>query len=79
MRRAICKFATAERLCDAWLLEGLVAPSNQPYIVPVYFAYESDRLYGFATFGQKIDWMRSNPRVCVQTDEVLSNDNWSAL
>ncbi len=55
------------------------AHDNLPYIVPVYFAYESDGLYGFATFGQKIDWMRSNPRVCVQTDEVLSNDNWVSV
>jgi uncharacterized protein len=52
------------------------ARDNQPYIVPIYFAYESDRLYGFATSGQKIDWMRSNPRVCVEADELLSSDNW---
>jgi|SRR5579872_998992 len=55
------------------------ARDNQPYIVPIYFAYESDRLYAFTTFGQKIDWMRSNPRVCVQADEVLSNDNWISV
>jgi uncharacterized protein len=55
------------------------ARDNQPYIVPIYFAYQSDRLYGFATLGQKIEWMRSNPRVCVQADEVLSNDNWVSI
>ena len=55
------------------------ARDNQPYIVPIYFAYEPDHLYGFATFGQKIEWMRSNPRVCVQADEVLGNDNWTSV
>jgi nitroimidazol reductase NimA-like FMN-containing flavoprotein (pyridoxamine 5'-phosphate oxidase superfamily) len=55
------------------------ARDNQPYIVPIYFAYEPDHLYGFATLGQKIEWMRSNPRVCVQADEVLSNDNWISV
>ena len=55
------------------------ARDNQPYIVPIYFAYEPDHLYGFATFGQKIDWMRSNPLVCVQSDEVLGNDNWTSV
>ena len=30
------------------------AHDNQPYIVPVYFAYEPDRLYGFATFEKKL-------------------------
>src|ERR1700676_217297 len=55
------------------------ARDNQPYIVPIYFAYEPDHLYGFATLGQKIEWMRTNPRVCVQADEVLSNDDWISV
>jgi nitroimidazol reductase NimA-like FMN-containing flavoprotein (pyridoxamine 5'-phosphate oxidase superfamily) len=55
------------------------ARDNQPYIVPIYFAYEPDHLYGFATLGQKIEWMRSNPLVCVQSDEVLGNDNWISI
>src|SRR5579863_2995953 len=52
---------------------------NQPYIVPIYFAYEPDRLYGFSTLGQKIEWMRSNPRVCVEVDEVSSTRSWSSV
>ena len=52
---------------------------DQPYIVPVYFAYESDRLYGFATFGRKIDWMRSNPLVCVEVEEVRSHFEWQSV
>lgn len=55
------------------------ARDNQPYVVPIYFAYEPDHLYGFATCGQKIEWMRSNPLVCVQSDEVLSDDNWTSV
>lgn len=55
------------------------AHDNQPYIVPIYFAYEPDHLYGFATFGQKIEWMRTNPLVCVQADEVFGNDNWTSV
>jgi nitroimidazol reductase NimA-like FMN-containing flavoprotein (pyridoxamine 5'-phosphate oxidase superfamily) len=55
------------------------ARDNQPYIVPIYFAYEPDHLYGFATFGQKVEWMRSNPLVCVQSDEVLGDDNWTSI
>jgi len=52
---------------------------NQPYIVPVYFAYEPHRLYGFATLGQKVDWMRSNPRVAVEADEVKSHIEWISV
>jgi nitroimidazol reductase NimA-like FMN-containing flavoprotein (pyridoxamine 5'-phosphate oxidase superfamily) len=52
---------------------------NEPYVVPVYFAYERERLYGFSTFGQKIEWMRANPRVCVEADEVMSNNRWTCV
>jgi len=52
---------------------------NQPYVIPIYFAYEGDRLYGFATLGQKIEWMRSNPLVCVEADEVFANNNWRSV
>jgi nitroimidazol reductase NimA-like FMN-containing flavoprotein (pyridoxamine 5'-phosphate oxidase superfamily) len=55
------------------------ARDNQPYVVPIYFAYEPDHLYAFATFGRKIEWMRTNPLVCVQADEILGNDNWTSV
>jgi uncharacterized protein len=55
------------------------AQNNQPYIIPVYFAYEPDRLYGFATRGQKIEWMRSNPLVCIEADEVRSHFEWRSV
>jgi hypothetical protein len=55
------------------------ARDNQPYIVPIYFAYEPDRLYGFSTVGQKIEWMRRNPKVCVEADEVISHNNWVSV
>jgi nitroimidazol reductase NimA-like FMN-containing flavoprotein (pyridoxamine 5'-phosphate oxidase superfamily) len=42
---------------------------NQSYVVPIYFAYRERYLYSFATLGQKIDWMRANPLVCVEADE----------
>jgi uncharacterized protein len=55
------------------------ARQEQPYIVPIYFAYEPDHLFGFATTGQKIEWMRSNPLVCVEADEVVREDSWSSV
>src|SRR5262249_29152794 len=55
------------------------ARNNQPYVVPIYFAYEPDRLYGFSTLGQKILWMRDNPRVCVEADDVLAHNQWASV
>ena len=55
------------------------ARKNRPYIVPIYFAYEPHLLYGFATMGKKIDWMRSNPLVAVEADEVKSHIEWTSV
>ena len=50
------------------------AKSNQPYVVPVsvYFDPDENVLYGFSTIGQKIRWMRENPLVCVEVEEIVS-------
>jgi nitroimidazol reductase NimA-like FMN-containing flavoprotein (pyridoxamine 5'-phosphate oxidase superfamily) len=55
------------------------AHENQPYIVPIYFVYHEPFLYGFTTPGQKVDWLRSNPLVCVEFDEVGDSDEWTSV
>lgn len=52
---------------------------NQPYVVPIYFAYEGRCLYAFTTLGQKIEWMRYNPLVCVEVDEVEGPERWKSV
>jgi nitroimidazol reductase NimA-like FMN-containing flavoprotein (pyridoxamine 5'-phosphate oxidase superfamily) len=73
----------AQECCDLLARLGTgrlgCARNNQPYIVPVYFAYEPDHLYGFSTVGQKIEWMRDNPLVCVQADEVHAHNQWASV
>jgi uncharacterized protein len=55
------------------------AQGAQPYVVPFYFAYNNNYLYSFSTVGQKIEWMRANPLVCVEADEVVSPLNWLSV
>ena len=59
------------------------ARDNQPYIVPIYFEYDGEHIYGciygFATLGQKIEWMRSNPLVCLEIDERSSREQWMSV
>jgi uncharacterized protein len=55
------------------------ARSTQPYVVPVYFVYNNNYLYSFSTVGQKIEWMRVNPLVCVEVDEVVSPQEWTSV
>lgn len=52
---------------------------NQPYVVPIHFAYEGKYLYAFSTLGQKVKWMRANPKVCVQTDEIRNQAEWTSV
>jgi nitroimidazol reductase NimA-like FMN-containing flavoprotein (pyridoxamine 5'-phosphate oxidase superfamily) len=54
---------------------------NQPYIVPFSFAFSADEqcLYSFATRGQKIEWMRENPRVCVEVDDIGDEGHWTTV
>jgi len=52
---------------------------SQPYIVPIYFSCSNDYLYTFSTVGQKIDWMRANPLVCVEADEIVNCEIWTSV
>jgi len=52
---------------------------NQPYVVPIYFAYEPDHLFGFSTPGKKIEWMRANPKVCMEVDELKNHFEWASV
>jgi nitroimidazol reductase NimA-like FMN-containing flavoprotein (pyridoxamine 5'-phosphate oxidase superfamily) len=52
---------------------------DQPYIVPVYFAYDDGYVYVLGTAGQKIEWMRRNPKVCLLVDEIASETRWTSV
>jgi uncharacterized protein len=55
------------------------AKDSQPYVRPFDFAYDNNYIYSFSTVGQAITWMRANPLVCVQTDQVASHEEWLSL
>jgi nitroimidazol reductase NimA-like FMN-containing flavoprotein (pyridoxamine 5'-phosphate oxidase superfamily) len=60
------------------------AKNNQPYVVPIYFKFDAFRLdakylYSFANLGQKIYWMRANPLVCVEVDDVTDQFHWTTV
>ena len=52
---------------------------TQPYIVPFHFACDTKYIYGFSTVGKKIEWMRVNPLVCVESDAVINSQNWMSV
>lgn len=55
------------------------AHDNQPYVVPINYASDGAYIYGFSTVGQKIEWMRSNPSVCFEIDEIVSDNQWVSI
>lgn len=57
------------------------ARHDQPYIVPFSFRFDRGRecLYSFSAPGQKIDWMRANPKVCVEIEDVADRLNWVSV
>jgi nitroimidazol reductase NimA-like FMN-containing flavoprotein (pyridoxamine 5'-phosphate oxidase superfamily) len=71
-------------LAGARLARLACAHENQPYVVPVYLAYHQPSsgeacFYGYTTLGQKVAWMRANPLVCVEVDEVAAFDQWVSV
>jgi len=55
------------------------AQGLQPYVTPMSFAHHQEFIYSFATIGQKIEWMRANPLVCVEVDEIVSRQQWQTV
>ncbi len=55
------------------------AHENQPYVVPVFFAVDGDYVYLFSMPGRKIEWMRNNPQVCLEIDNVKSWNDWTSI
>ena len=57
------------------------ARDNQPHIVPIYFSFDREEncLYSFSTVGRKIEWMRKNPKVCVELEEIADKFRWTTV
>ena len=76
MSRTECK----EALARASFGRLGCARNNQPYVLPLNFAFDgNNNLYCFTTLGQKIEWLRSNDLVCFEIDEVKNHNDWSSV
>lgn len=55
------------------------AKDSQPYIVPINFSILANDIVAFSTEGRKIDWMRGNPLVCLEVDEIETPQRWKSV
>ena len=55
--------------------------ADQPYIVPISFAYDRDSegLFSFSAVGRKVAWMRENPKVCVEVEDIGDRFHWTTV
>ena len=51
---------------------------DQPYVVPIHYAFDAERncLYSLSAIGRKVEWMRENPKVCVEVEDIKDKNNW---
>jgi uncharacterized protein len=54
---------------------------SQPYVVPVSFTYDPRQacLFSFSSVGRKVEWMRENPNVCLEIDDVEDRFHWTTV
>lgn len=54
---------------------GCIA-DGEPYVVPINYLVEDNAVYCHSSLGMKIKALRSNPRVCLQVDDIQSDFQW---
>ena len=55
------------------------AYEGQPYIVPINFAYDSENVYFRTTDGTKTRCLAANAKVCLQVEQIDSQEQWESV
>lgn len=55
------------------------ARNNEPYVVPIHYAYAKPYVYIYTTLGKKAEMINENPSVCLQIEEVADNKHWHSV
>jgi nitroimidazol reductase NimA-like FMN-containing flavoprotein (pyridoxamine 5'-phosphate oxidase superfamily) len=49
---------------------------GEPYVVPVNYLLEDGSIYSHSLPGQKIQALRTHPRVCLQVEQIHDDFHW---
>ena len=77
--RELSQTACKRILSRARIARIACARDGQPYVTPVGVVFDGTDFYSFSTLGQKIEWMRENPLVCVEVDEIEDARHWTTV
>lgn len=50
--------------------------NDEPYVLPINYYFDGKYIFSHSLPGLKIDAMRSNPRVCLQVDQIRDPYHW---
>ena len=53
--------------------------NNEPYVVPIHYAYQDGYIYIYTTEGKKYEIIKANPRVCLQVESVNDIRDWRSV
>jgi nitroimidazol reductase NimA-like FMN-containing flavoprotein (pyridoxamine 5'-phosphate oxidase superfamily) len=48
-------------------------------ITPIVYGYDGLAVYGHSRFGRKIQYMRGNPEVCFEVEEIVDPMSWKVV
>ena len=52
---------------------------NEPYIVPMAYAYDGKNILGQTVPGLKLRILEQNPKVCFEVDQLIDLHNWKSV
>jgi len=52
---------------------------DELYVVPITYAFENGYILSHSQPGKKIQFMRKNPKVCLQVEEVRDYFHWNSV
>ena len=53
--------------------------NDQPYVVPIYFAYDGTDIFFYTTEGLKSQIIAENPKICLQVEEIHEGGAWQSV
>ena len=59
---------------------GCVLESGEPYVVPINYLFDEDKIYIHSLPGEKISAMRANSKICLQIDTIAEDGfEWQSV
>lgn len=53
--------------------------NNTTYVVPISYAYDGEFIYSLTREGMKVNFMRHNPHVCFEVEDIPNLGNWKSV